>query len=494
MQILYYIIVAIMFIVAIILGFKRSMNKSITRTVAMLLAVVSSVFVTRLISPIIIKSSASAVLKLIGTAELEGLGGYLLSDNSGASQIIDFLGAFLAPIIFLTVFLLLDLIFGIIYAVTASKIKYIKNDSHPAFKAGSVVLNLFVCFLAVTAITVPFSYISDCSEDIQKAAELPELIAENSTLGDNFATKALTAVPNKLILPSLTKVTNSQGTSSTVGEAIGYIFEFIDEIPSLTENLKGEDGYKSFYELSEKLAEFKYGDELLGSLVADIPKYEKELGGLFGDLTMPSGSEKLSEKIKSIMGRTTHMSSFLKMVGNMYAMTSAMSEPSSPEKIEVVFSNINSDTSEALTELLDSEVVSELMEENEEAAKAYTDVINKVSSSIASINEDTVLTEEKKNEIIKNEAEAFSSLITYIDNPKAEETPDVAEIIEKVTASTVLTDVINDVTENGTKTNPFEIEASIDTELITNALEKNGFSENDDFYKSFMALLPSAAE
>ncbi len=487
MVIAYILIVAVLFAVAVILGFTRNLGKSILRLASVIIAFVLSMVLTIPASNPIISGVASVVMNMTGSEEK--FGAFLSSGASSVSLIFDFLTAIIAPFVFLLVFAMINFILWIVFAVVSSKVKFLTN-SGVGYRLGSIGVNIAVCFVIVSAISAPIAFISDGVEGVSENIELSNTVTENLNLNNNGFFNVFSFVSKKTVLPSITKVESPKGSTSTVTASIPVFIKVANCLSNI-ETAKAD----SFYELSETLAEDPYVDEVLGSIISDIPKYKDEISNIIGGDIIGGENSAVAEKVMDVLARTEDASTSMKLLGNVYTMGSVISSSSgeaSSDDIATMFKNLTEKDSEILAELIDPELLAELTDGNQEAIKAYTDIVNKVTSGIAGINTDTSLSEEARSELINSEAKAFNSLISCINTAGDNEELNFTEIIKDVSSSTVLSGVIGDLTENGSKTNPFNITASTDTEAVSNALKESGINENDDFYKSFMALLPMA--
>jgi hypothetical protein len=463
-----------------------------------------------------------------------------ITGGTDAAQMLNEVGeTALVPFIFFGIFIVLNLITLIIYAIISAcalsekhKMKKCDKNNEKYVKPGalsrigSLIFNFAISFSIVSLLLLPLTYGIPLAYNAVKVVEAQSAVesaqvyydddylssdeqeyalasieftsSDDESSGDSSegssTIETVKAIYKSVKYSTLFEVYSpldnfiaDNMTGLTSGNDKTTVTEFFDKFADvLVDAIKFESGELStndLYNLANTVSGNGYLDKLLGGLISDACTSWGE-GEPFLGVEPFDG---IPTSVYKVVAEQDNASEILKALGHSYAVMSIVSpsEGSTATPSQLLNSlsdNLTPDSVSIIKDVVD-DVIGKQLPDNEQVAGALSSVVTNMLDGLLDVK--TNGTEEE----LKTETESIAKVFEIAE--KADQglkDDDISDLINAVNDSQVIKDSLQQVAEE--ESNVLDVEISEDTaNAVYKALEDNGISKDSDTYKIVESIL-----
>ncbi len=508
---------------ALFVGRKRNIYQAAVRFGAVLLSTLAGLLTVNLL-----RSTVLSLCDTIVSGMLPEDFSTYVHDSSSFHDLLSIVSSIAMPLLFMVAFLLFFLIFGVTAVIVSSKAlsdeafarrkaaKQVKNDDEqepasvePIKNADWKPIALRVASLLITAVSV-FSILSMLASPLTVYAGL---IDENSetlhTLmgesADEEGMKTLFDIASDINANPINRMYDSinglaahgyatykTAAGSTVNSfnAISSLLHVAETVITIDfENLSGKD----ISSLAAKLGGNTFIREFADSLLSDAAKAWTEGNTFIGTEAPVIGDKETTDSLLSVLQTNSGVSA-LQTVGNAVAVveTIAKDEPGAKEELGESLYTLLSKADDTSSIVIKKMVDTALADTITQRLPMKIDILSTVVETAVEIQQDTGISAEDKDALIKGASSSLSAITEMVKNP---EQIDPKELINTIAKSELLVNAIIIETNNGALNNVLDIADILPKNAekeVAAALEEVGFKEDSVEYKSIMAAISKA--
>lgn len=443
----------------IVLMFRRSGAQSLVRFCCYALGLAGAMLICIFLSEQIINAGLTIVQRIAGGSVADEIILYLQGGTSASVTMMHIIGALVVPMLFFAVYIVSEFIFFIIYLII-SKCAFGKRNKKRGVVSVlvSIVLNLAICFVALTTFFMPACYYSGLVQTALSSGIMKEFVGENNNTFDNVE-ESLNVLSSNPIYKVFAPLASYEAMPLTVIEIEGnkvtlekFLPETLDTVNSINSLLKdGGDSLKpsDFTEIALDLEKKPVLDVFIGKFLADASTEWLKGEEFLGIKAYTIYNEDVSQEIYGELSKGAKASTELKAVAAIIASANSMAggEGSADELYESI-KNLDQESLEILKNVTSEKVIGAISPDLDEGvSQAVSGVIGDIYDGLYDITNDENLTQEERDEKLKKETEKVDKVMNMLSGSSDEET-DVEEIVEIVTSSSViLSSVANNLTE-----------------------------------------------
>lgn len=530
MKILFVAIPSIVLLIAILLGIKRNIYQSIAKLIMTILSIVASAVIVKIATP---KFAAN----VIGTMEFSGEDFFeFFQSFSMAGDVVKFISAFIIPAIFVVLFFIINLIFDLLYlipgrllsnkafakrALKARKIvpQDISEGSEKTenaqvqdsatekkrsiwpkigLRAGAIICNVLAAAFVLSMFALPInaysSVVSSVLLEDDFAIELGDDVDEIIMLVDGVnahPTNQCYSVFNGPVMAYFDQFIAQDGSKIVVSETLLAVVSIID---FASNSSFAELNSGVLLEFADKISESVFIKNIATGLISDLCNSWLRGETLFG-IPAPEFEGNLLNVLLTKLSDCNDITVAIRAAANALTLQQAMIPSNSSgvgdtiSMIEQIFTDIDSDTADLIKTFVSDEVLTEVVAMPPSMAQNVSGFVDNVLDGIIAIKDDPGLSDEEELNLLKQEASAMASII---DMAKEPEIIAPEKLVKSIVESTVISDTIQGITNNGSTSDPYEIADAFTpefTDAISQQLDIQGVEQNSDLYKSIMALI-----
>jgi hypothetical protein len=536
--IVFAVITVLVVLFAVIFGFRRNFVQTIIRLIVLAGVVVASAFVAVTYS----KTLFEAALDYANSAEANASNdilAYLASGTDAAEKLKSIGESAFAPMIFFAVFIVLNLVTFLLYAIIGAftfsqghkKRKARRNGDEyrvgKGFRIACLVLNLVIAFSLASFILIPVTYYAPLVEEViplydqmnasnqQEEQVDPEgeigkssyafgegndyyVLTDTqsddlSQLGDLDFEEILEKVNSSMLVKLYSPVggivsggitqLKAGDNQTNVKDLVANLVNVLSDVISVQD---GDITSGKIYNIAKSAATDKYLDELLGGLIADActawSKGETFLGvspidGIPTSVyTALKDQKTASEAIKAF----GHAYAFMSIMN--YSSSDANSTASAADTVKELTENLSPESVETIKSVVNDVLTEQLGEENSNLAPVISSTISTMLDGLLEVK--TSGDAEK----LEKETEAISTVFEIVNKGDDMSENDIGDLIQAVNNSEVIKDSLEKVAEEGSNILNVELTTSQE-ESVYKTLKDNGVEEGDDVYKIVTSIL-----
>jgi hypothetical protein len=496
------VISALVVLFTVIFCFRRTGLQSFIRLLFLLAAAVIAVFATLAVTSYAV-DYATAYLSGVATAE----------------EMRQLVAAAIAPICFLAVFIVVNLVLFIIYAIVGAcsfsqghhkrKERRLGRVYHTGkiSRAFSLLFNFVICFSIASMLLVPVTYYvplaytvatnysatttsqstSDVTDGVIKVDAQVAESANTAQMTDVL--KAITenpfyhlyAVEGDLVTKKVTTM-DANGEQTTLKEFVDVAIPVVNEITDLS---SGDVSPEKLYNVAGDIKSNGFLDKLLGGVLSDAAKEWKQGKSFLGIAPPDLQSQALSQSVYAVLAQQDTVSDSLYAVGHIYALSNVLNvtslgSGSSADALNALANNLTLDSMNIVKNLLSDTVIEELgLKENQSATK--------ITGAVNGIMEGLYKVKNTDSEKLATETAAIATVFDAVQNASTMDAETADDMVGALKESEVLQDVLKDMVEDNA--NPLQVEVADGTEdTIKTALADNDVQEDSELYNTVMQL------
>ncbi len=237
-MIVIYSAIGAFFILSIFAGIIRSLGETVKRFFISIFSMVAGIFLTKATVPF----ATRTVIKIINRPDIsEKFSDYLNQQTETVSEFLNFSGALISPFIFVLYFMLIRFILKLIFLKLLKNFKIIKKDNLIIAKLIGVFLSAATFTVTISALSTPVIYTVNSANTLSTSIKMPNIISEISNDLNSDQAKLITAIPQKMIIPQITEITDKDGNKTNVGQAIEVFSQSIQDAADIVKTVSSSN-------------------------------------------------------------------------------------------------------------------------------------------------------------------------------------------------------------------------------------------------------------
>ncbi len=518
-------ITLIALIPVVIFGCKRNLLQAGVKLAFVFVGIVVAGLVTYCFAPVLF-------VAVFGSIETETpFFEYLAGGSVGAQDLAKLLSALCCPLLFLTFFIVVEILFTIGYAVLSKlllsrKLQNVKRGGARAgMRAGSMILSFLAGFLIVSSLTLPLSYYGSVIGENAEIVSNESVIKQASdSLTENVFHKAYYSV-GQITAKGVTSIKSRSGYKTTAGEALE---EFSAFAAMNFEDLTATQCYRFAAEVERN----PFVDEMIGGILSDAAGDWKNGEEFIGTESVEIVNESVTNSVYDIFIENTLASVEFYGVGNVLSVQTAFSSDpvtkvivdengeekevlvETSEQLYELAQNITAESASIAKQILAADVIESMDVAASQNAQSYSDAVSYILDGLVAVRDDATLTEEERDAALIRETEKIAVLFDVSSGNKTIVSKDeigtaaapegaipVSVLVEAISASSILRETTiaiahstNEFGESVVVTNPLGLADEFDEKIVRemkDCLGDYGITQEGtpELYESILAVL-----